>query len=176
MSRGLGVITAILLSVFVSACGVTASTQNPGFADIEIPRGAGLHRDTNISIGPRLLALAARHANEGPEARALLESIDGVRVRVYRIEPDSRKAWLHDALERSAEKLREQNWTPVIRVREPASTVHMLIREDSDRLLGLALMSVDDEELIVLNVMGRLAPDMLDGLADIVDEAAAREG
>jgi hypothetical protein len=162
-------VAAIVFSAFLGGCGVTASSQNPGYADIEVPRGAGLTRDTSISIGPMLLGLASRHANEGPETRALLEAIDGVRVRVYRVEENSRRSWLENSLEDSADRLRDQDWQPVMRVKEADSRVHMLVREDRGQLLGLALISLDDEELVVVNIMGRIEPDMLEDLADTLE-------
>ncbi|MEL7045305.1 MAG: DUF4252 domain-containing protein [Pseudomonadota bacterium] len=158
------------LSCGLGACGVTASSTNPGFADISVPRDAGLKRDTSISIGPALLGFAARHADENPETMALLEALDGVRVRVYSVGEESDSAKLYSSLEKNARNLRSDKWRAVMRVSEEDSRVHVLVREAGGQLLGLALMSVDPEELVLVNVMGRIAPEMLDTLTRTIDE------
>ncbi|MEM1186902.1 MAG: DUF4252 domain-containing protein [Pseudomonadota bacterium] len=163
-------LAALTLSCGLGACGVTASSTNPGFADISVPRNAGLKRDTSISIGPALLGFAARHADEDPETMALLNALDGVRVRVYAVGEESDPTRLSSSLETSAKSLRDDDWRVVVRVADEDSRVHVLVREGGGQLLGLALMSLDREELVLVNVMGRLAPEMLDTLTRTIDE------
>ncbi|MEO1078756.1 MAG: DUF4252 domain-containing protein [Pseudomonadota bacterium] len=170
MRRVTRALAVLSLSCGLGACGVTASSTNPGFADISVPRDAGLKRDTSISIGPALLGFAARHADEDPETMALLEALDGVRVRVYSVGEESDSAKLYSSLEKNARNLRSEKWRAVMRVSEEYSRVHVLVREESGQLLGLALMSVDQEELVLVNVMGRIAPEMLDTLTRTIDE------
>ena len=47
------------------------------------------NRVVNLSIGPTLLHIAAMYVEEEPEIRELLQSLDGVRVRVYEIDGDA---------------------------------------------------------------------------------------
>lgn len=109
-----------------------------------------------------MLGFAARNANEGPETRAMLEAIDGVRVRVYRIDEDTRLSWLRDHVNRSTERLEGERWKPAMRVVDEDTVLHVLIRKaEDDSILGLALVSVDEEELVFVNVMGRLSPEVL---------------
>ena len=156
----------------VGACGMTAPSRNPGYADIDIPRSAGLKRDTAISVGPAVLGFVARHANEDPRTMAMLAALDGVRVRVYRVGPEAARAELQRSLNQSVRRLGDSDWQPVLRVVEDDSIVHMLVREDGDELLGFALISADDEELVLLNVMGRFDAATLDALANSFDDSA----
>lgn len=174
--------TVLLLAALLAlgACGITAPNRGPGYADIDLPR-AGLTRDTSISIGPRVLGFAARHADEGPEIQAMLEALNGVRVRVYRVDDDAQLSRLHEQVTQNADHLRESAWQPVMRVVETDSVVHMLVLEENEDLLGLALVSLDREELVFINVMGRLSPDILRELSataalTTVDEATAPAG
>lgn len=162
-------IALLSLCAVVSACGVTASSRNPGYADIDIPRGAGLTRDTAISLGPIVLGFAARHAGDDPSAMAMLRALDGVRVRVYRVGPKAAQAELQQQLNRSVRRLSDTDWQIVMRVVEDDSIVHMLIREEGDELLGLTLISADDEELVLVNVMGHFDDAMLNALANTLD-------
>jgi len=157
---------ALACGLSLAACGITAPTRGPGYAELDLPR-AGLRRDTSISIGPRVLGFAARHANEGPETRAMLEAIEGIRIRVYRVEKDARLSWLTEQVSRGAARLQAGAWEPVMRAVDEESVVHMLIRRNAqDDLLGLALVSVDPEELVFINVMGNLNPDVLRAISD----------
>ncbi len=170
MKRVPSALAAIAICCGLGACGMTVSSHNPGFADISVPRDAGLKRDTNISIGPALLGFVARHADEDPQTMALLEALEGVRVRVYSVGEKSDPARLRSSLEKSARSLREEDWRAVIRVMEDDSSVHVLVREDAGKLLGFTLMSVDEDELVLVNIMGRIAPEMIDELTRTIDE------
>ena len=101
---------------------------------------------------------------------AMLGALDGVRVRVYRVGPGAERAELQQALGRSVRRLSDGDWQVVMRVVEDDSIVHMLVREEGDELLGFALISADDEELVLVNVMGRFDTETLGALADTLDE------
>ncbi|MEE4108838.1 MAG: DUF4252 domain-containing protein [Halieaceae bacterium] len=175
-----GVVLLLAAFLALGACGITAPNRGPGYADMDLPR-SGLTRDTSLSIGPRVLGFAARHANEGPETRAMLEALEGVRVRVYRVDDDAQLSRLHEQVTLNADRLQERAWQPVLRVVETDLVLHMLVLQDNEELLGLALVSLDREELVFINVMGRLSPDILRELSTAaaltaVDEAAAASG
>ena len=123
-----------------------------------------------ISVGPAVLGFVARHADEDPRTMAMLGALDGVRVRVYRVGPGAERAELQQALGRSVRRLSDGDWQVVMRVVEDDSIVHMLVREEGDELLGFALISADDEELVLVNVMGRFDTETLGALADTLDE------
>ena len=117
-----------------------------------------------------MLGFVARHANEGPQTAAMLEALDGVRVRVYRVGPEAEQVQLHQALNSSVRRLSDGDWQVAMRVVEDDSIVHVLVREEEGDILGFALVSADDEELVLVNVMGRFDAATLNALAETLDD------
>jgi hypothetical protein len=157
--------TLLLFLAALAGCGVTASSFNPGFAEFSRPRLSGVHPDTSISIGPRLLRLAARHSGEGPEVEALLQELEGVQVQVYQLAPHIDLDALHTDLSRQSGAMLEDEWVQAVAVQEEGSLVRVLVKERDGRILGLAILALEDRELVFVNVMGRIAPDTIAGLA-----------
>lgn len=149
-----------LLALLITGCGITASSRNAGFASFSSGDLPGLQKDTSISLGPTVLRFAARHSDEDPAAQAILKAIDGIQIKVFTLEQSADRVALAAALNEDAAGL-DENWQPIVRVNEPDSTVHILLKQSDDAILGLAILAVDDEELVFVNVMGELSPDML---------------
>ena len=112
-----------------------------------------------LSIGPTLLRFAASQVEDDPGVRKLLRELDGVRIRVYEINGDvDRVAARLDAMHA---KLGERDWVPAVEIREPGERVFVLIKEDRGGIAGLTLLSSDGTEVVIVNLMGDLQPDML---------------
>ena len=60
-----------------------------------------------------------------------------------------------------------------MRVQEDDSTAHILIKHSDEAILGLAILAVDEEELVFVNVMGELTPAMLEDLSPAIPEEQA---
>jgi hypothetical protein len=140
----------------LGACGITAPSHNPGYADLE-PLGL---RDTDrvmsLSIGPALLRFAAKHIDDEPEIRQLLRDLDGVRIRIYEIDGDP--ARVAGRVRGMSESLREDGWEPVLLVRENDEESHMLLRMQGERISGLTVLVSDASEAVVVNLMGEIDP------------------
>ena len=67
------------------------------------------------TVGPTVLGFVARHDNEGPQTAAMLEALDGVRVRVYRVGPEAEQVQLHQALNSSVRRLSDGDWQVAMR-------------------------------------------------------------
>lgn len=156
-----------MLLVLTSACGITASLRNPGYVNFDEAHYNGLRRDTSISIGPALLGVAAQHVDDDPNAQVLLAALDGVRVKVYHIDGKANLAQLVGHLNALADSM-DDSWQQVVRVQEDDSTTHILIKHSSEAILGLAILAVDQEELVFVNVMGELTPAMLQELSPAI--------
>lgn len=166
------VMPVAMLVVLTSACGVTASSRNPGYISFNEAQYDGLRRDTSISIGPALLSIAARHVDDDPTARALLAALDGVRVKVYHIDDEADLAQLVRHVDAAATSL-DDRWQRIVRVQEEDSTAHILIKHSDEAILGLAILAVDEQELVFVNVMGELTPAMLEDLSPAIPEEQA---
>jgi hypothetical protein len=152
------VLAAALFLVTLSACGLTAPKSSMGYADLESLGLADTDRVLALSIGPSLLHFAARHVDNDPQTKALLQSLDGVRVRIYEIDGDA--ARVAGRIDRMSANLQDEGWEPVVLVREDKETVHMLLRTVDGRIHGMTVLVSDgDREAVVVNLMGDIRPD-----------------
>jgi hypothetical protein len=114
-------------------------------------------RTMSISLGPTVLRFAARFLDDEPETQALLRSLDGVRVRIYEVTGDNEK--IAQNFEHMGSKLSNDGWTPVMLVREEGELVQMYAKSSGSGMHGLTIVSADDEEVVVVNVMGDIKPE-----------------
>ena len=155
----LGRTTLSLLAVLaITACGITAPHSNEGYADLDSFSMFDVDTSMNLSIGPTLLRFAAANIEDDPETQALLEGLDGVRVRVYEINGDAER--VAQDMDEMSLKLREQDWELIVQVREEGERTHVLMKLDEDRVAGLTVLTSDTHEAVVVNVMGDLQPEL----------------
>ncbi len=141
----------------LSACGLTASHRNPGFVDLPGASLLAVGQTTTVSIGPTVLRLVASQMDDDPEARALLQGLQGVQVHHYPLEQGSHRAasYLGDM----QTSLRVGGWLPVALVRNEGDTVHLLMKGSEQAIVGLVLLVQQPDQAVVVNVMGNLQPE-----------------
>jgi len=178
--------TLILASALLMAgCGLTAPRSNAGFADLDSLGITDTDLVLTLSIGPALLRFAARHVEDDPETRALLQSLDGVRIRIYEIDGDATRVAAR--MSHMSDRLEDTGWDRVLLVRQEREQAHMLVKLDGDRISGMTVLVCDgDEEAIVINLMGDIRPQQFGdvmaalevdaaGVADIEPRAPAED-
>lgn len=153
--RSLALVSMVLL---LSSCGITAPRGNDGFANLDSPGMNDTDRIMTISLGPTTLWFAARFLDDEPETQALLRSLDGVRIRIYEVDDDGDFDRIAKNFERMGGKLLDDGWDPVMLVREEDELVQMYLKSSGKRISGLTIVSADDEEVVVINVMGDIDP------------------
>ncbi|WP_170287419.1 DUF4252 domain-containing protein [Halioglobus maricola] len=149
----------LLLMAALTGCGVTAPHRNAGFADLDGLSMWDVDATVSLSIGPTLLHLASHSIEDDPQARALMRQLDGVRVKAYEIEDDP-LAVAEDLGEINA-RLNADGWQQVILVREEGETTYVLMKMVDDKIAGLTVLTADKSEVVFVNVMGELQPEML---------------
>ncbi len=150
-------VLVLTLSAFMlSSCGITAPRSNDGFANLDSPGMSDTDRTMTISLGPTVLWFAARFMDDEPETQALLRSLDGVRIRIYEVTGDSER--IAQNFEHMGDKLTKDGWDPVMLIREEGELVQMYAKASGARIKGLTIVSADDEEVVVINVMGDIDP------------------
>jgi len=143
--------------IAVAGCGVTAPRRSEGFADLQSLGAVGVHRTMTLSFGPALLHFAANHIDDDPETARLLKELDGVRIRIYRIDSDPVR--VATRMEDMAARLQSAGWEPVLLVRGKQDQVHMLLKSRAGLIRGLTLLTSDGEaEAVVINLMGTIQP------------------
>jgi hypothetical protein len=150
------VLLLILAAFILSSCGITAPRSNEGYANLDSPGMSETNRTMSLSLGPTVLRFAARFMDDEPETQTLLRSLDGVRIRIYEVHGDT--ALIAENFERMGSKLNSDGWQPVMLVREEGELVQMYAKPSSNGMQGLTIVSADDEEVVVVNVMGDIDP------------------
>lgn len=165
--RGFLIATALLV---LTGCGVAAPTHNAGYADVKVPRQAGMERDTTLSLGPRVMQFAARHVRDEPETAALIGAVDGVQIKVYRLTERVDHQALTGSINRAARTLKQDNWQPIVRVQEDNETAYVLLKQRDDTIVGIAVFKADREEFVFVNVMGALTPELIARVGRGIDD------
>lgn len=164
-----GLILALLIAL--TGCGITAPHRGPGYADLDGLSWRDVDRSISLSLGPTVLRLIAAGIDDDPKARELVRSLDGVRVRVYQI--DGEPVAVAEDLEAMTARLRQAGWEPVMRVRQGGETAHMLMKLEQERIAGLTVLASDGLEVVLVNVMGEIRPELFSETMAAVAENAA---
>ncbi|MEH6580795.1 MAG: DUF4252 domain-containing protein [Halioglobus sp.] len=149
----------LVLCLSLGGCGITAPQRDAGFADVDSLDWREVDHNFSLSIGPTLLSLAASLIEDDPETEALLRSLEGVRVKLYKVEPGNAEAVSLDFNNMSRD-LVEQSWEPVVLVREEGESTHMLVKMEGEQIRGITVLTSDGEEAVFVNVMGDLQPEL----------------
>ena len=159
------------VTLFISACGITAPSSNDGYADLESLSMGDTNRVISLSIGPTLLHFAARYMDDEPEIRDLLRSLDGVRIRIYEIDGDAGR--VAQRIFKMSEHLQKDGWAPVLLVREQNEEVHMLLRMVNHHISGMTVLVSDGEsEAVIINLMGEVRPEQFGDVMVALDVGA----
>lgn len=113
-------------------------------------------RTFSLSLGSTVLKFAASHIDDDPETKALLKSLDGIRIRTYEVNGDPERVVRN--LVRMGEKLQGDDWEPVMLVQDDDEQVQMFAKSSSEGIQGLTLITSDDREVVVINLMGDIEP------------------
>ena len=141
----------------------------PGFVDFGEMNSIYGEPKVNISIGGALLGFVGAMAkNEDPEAAAIMKKLKGVRVSVYSTEEVGAEAALNQVAE-VKKWLTSSDWEAIVQVNEDDEQVQIFMNLDGDKMNGLTLMAVDDEEAVFINVIGQLDPSELASVMDNFD-------
>jgi len=156
LNADLWVLTLILMAFTLTSCGITAPRSNDGYANLDSPGMNDTDRTMSISLGRLPIRLAARFLDDDPETKALLKSLDGVRIRIYEVHGDSER--IAKRFDHMGDKLQNDGWSPVMLVREEGELVQMFAKSSGKGIQGLTIVSAGDEEVVVVNVMGDIDP------------------
>jgi len=150
------IVPAMILVLLLTACGITAPRSNDGFANLDSPGISETDRTLSLSLGPTVLHFAARFMDDDPETQALLRSLDGVRIRTYESHGDTER--IAQNFIDMGRKLDKNGWDPVMLVKEEGDLVQMYAKPSASGIQGLTIVSADEGEVVVVNVMGDIQP------------------
>ncbi len=157
----------LTLALNVSGCGLLAPRGHDGFANLDAPGTADTRRVVSLSVGPAVLHLAARFMDDEPETQLLLRSLAGVRVRAFEITGDERRVVRN--LGRMGDRLSDDGWAPVMLVNEDGEWARMFAKSSGNDVHGLIVISAEEDEVVVINVMGDIRPAQFRGVMRALD-------
>ena len=120
-----------------------------------------------VNVGGFLLSLMSKAAKNDPEAAAVLEGLEGVRINVYSTGGEVLPAI--DQLQNAKNMLSNQNWEPIIQVNEDRQNVQVFIKANGEGVQGLTVMAVDADDAVFVNILGSIDPENLGAIMDQFD-------
>jgi uncharacterized protein DUF4252 len=162
----------LMTALLVTLLSVSAWAQNeinentPGYVDFGSLDAIYGEPRVMINIGGplmQIMALAAKNSDD-PEAAALMGGLEGVRVNIYNTDGNLDPALAQMGQAKAA--LEAAQWQPIIQVREEAEYVQMFSRIEGDKMQGMAIMVVNAEEAVFLNILGIIDPSQVGRVMD----------
>ena len=120
-----------------------------------------------VNVGGFLLSLMSKAAKNDPEAAAVLEGLEGVRINVYSTGGEVAPAI--NQLQNAKNMLSNQNWEPIIQVNEDRQNVQVFIKANGEGVQGLTVMAVDADDAVFVNILGSIDPENLGAIMDQFD-------
>lgn len=139
----------------------------PGYVDFGTLDAVYGEPTVRVNIGGFLLGFMAQATKDDPEASAIMEGLEGVRINIYAT--DGEMAPAMDQLQDVKRMLAEQNWEPIVQVNEEGENVQIFMKADGEGMQGLTVMVVNAEEAVFLNILGSIDPDKIGAVMDQFD-------
>lgn len=150
---------ALMTCCLVSVAAAAQDYENmPGYVDLGTMDDIYGEPRVMINIGGPLMQLlsAAAAASEDPEAAAIMQGLEAIRVNVY--DTGGNLAPALERMEEARTALQAANWQPFVQVQEADEQVQMFTRVNGDKMEGMAIMVVNQEEAVFLNILGSIDP------------------
>lgn len=167
VKRMASLVLPLIAATLMASCSFTAPRSNEGYANLDSPGMFDTDRTLNLSIGSTILKFAASHIDDDPETKALLRGLDGVRIRTYEVDGDPERVVRN--LVRMGQKLQSDDWQPVMLVQDDDEKVQMYAKSSSKGIQGLTLITSDESEVVVINLMGDIRPSQFQNVMLALD-------
>ena len=112
-----------------------------------------------INIGGTLLNFMKAATKNEPKATAIMQGLEAVRINVYSTEGQPGPAL--EQLTRVKGLLLNQDWEPVVQVKETDEEVQIFTKIDGEGMQGLVVMAVNGDEAVFINIIGVIDPSDL---------------
>jgi hypothetical protein len=162
-------LTAVML-VMPAAAGAQFDTDHPGYFPIE---DLGILPDEKITLevnlpGSMLKFVARAMDEEDPDFSRIVDNLKSIRVRGAEID-DLGMESVRSGLRNASEKLKAAGWLSMVRMREDDEEVYVFFKQQGEEMVGLTVFTVEDEEVMLINLVGNIDPSDLGQLADGLD-------
>lgn len=168
------VIFLLIASAFIWYSAPHSSAQEnedtkeyPGYVDFEnIDIFKDIEKKVEVSIkGPLLRFVSKASANEDPELSRLLDNLKLIKVDVFPIDK-TLISEVESIINRISKELESKNWERMVRVKDNKDHVEIYNQFIGDKLSGLVVMAVSDDDAVFVNIIGNIDPEQLGKLGD----------
>jgi len=171
MKTTIATLVFLLLALSGAAGTQTPLEEEPGYFPIETLQVFSpdlLKIDIDLK-GPMLKLISAATQKEEPEFSTMIAALHRIRVNVGNVEGQE-KAVIRARLANASDELKAAGWELIIRAREDDEDVSILVKQDEGVIQGLTVLVLDDEEeAVLLNIVGSLDPEQLGRLGEALD-------
>jgi len=129
----------------------------PGYVDFGELNAIFGEPTVQIAVGESLLGLVgALSASQDPEAAELFKRLNGVRVSVF--ETSQMADGAVDYVKDVSSQLSNLGWESVVTVNSADEQVRIFMKINNDRVEGITVMAVEEDEAVFVNVIGSINP------------------
>ncbi len=122
----------------------------------------------SINIGGTLLQFVGLMSEESnPETSEMMSNLKGVRVQIFEIGEDMTAA--REKFADVKRQLQSAGWEAVIQINEDDEQVLMFLKMNGQKMDGMTVMVVDEEEVVFVNIIGQIDPSQLGKVMDSFD-------
>jgi len=155
MKRSL--VFSILLTAW--ACGAMQEedvTRMPGYVDLSQFLNKDKDLTTEVELSNPLLSLVAGStAQEDADLSRMLQVIKLIKVYSFDVKPNELAA-LSERIQSADAGLIKARWERFVKVREGKELTTVYLKRDKEQVVGLALLSVDENEAAFINIVGAI--------------------
>lgn len=167
-SAALGLAALLFLACYWAGPALAQDVENlPGFVDFESFGEFDLDAlKIEVNLGGSLLRmLSGALEDEDGEFAELLRRLSLVRVNVFEAGGATEA---RSKLRGVLRELRRDGWEAVVSIRDDEN-LHILLRSDGEKILGVLAAFSDDESFGLVNIVGDFDPEQIGRLARQLD-------
>lgn len=140
----------------------------PGYIDFGDLTSAYGEPKISINIGGTMLQFVGLMSGDSnPETAKMFSALKGIRVFGYNTDADPSVA--REKFSEVKSSLKSNGWEPVVQINEENEQVLIYMKLNGSVMDGMTVMTVDDEEVMFINIIGQLDPSQLGKVMDGLD-------
>lgn len=163
--QALSLVMAIL--VFPTILVAQLDSDHPGYFPIE---NLGILPEESINLeinlpGAMLKFIAAATDENEPDLSRIAENLKSIRVRGADLGEVGLER-VRSGFQNAAQKLEAAGWSSMVRMRADDEEVYIFFKEEVGQMVGLTVLTLEDSEVMLINLVGNIDPSDLSGLAE----------
>ena len=146
--------------------------KHPGYVDFEAMDIFG-DREAKIEVylKANMIELMSKFVEkEDPELYGMLNKLMLVRVLVFDVDYKLADEYA-DGSRKTVKELDQKGWECIVRVNDDDEVVYVYIKpsEDFEIIQGIAVIALEDDEAVFVNIVGDINPDDISRMGDYFD-------